>query len=201
MTPDALLQLTRRFTLVLGSGSPRRVQLLREAGVPFRQMVSQVTEQRRPAEDPYSFARRMAREKTRAVASGCAKGEIVLGGDTVVVFRGQILGKPDNEHDAVRTLQLLSGKIHTVGTALALATRDRSLCSGVEKTRVFFNEVTQEQIADYVASGEPLDKAGAYGIQGMGAFLVDRIEGNLDNVVGLPFTLLESLAREVLRLI
>ena len=200
MTHDALLQLARQHPLVLGSGSPRRVRLLTETGVTFRQRVSRVEERQLPGEDPYLFAVRMAEEKARAVAAECQPDEVVVGGDTIVVLDGKILSKPVDPDDAVRILGILSGHRHTVGTALALAMRDRDLCSGIERTAVFLNGVTTDQIVEYVGSGEPLDKAGAYGIQGMGAFLVDRIEGSLDNVVGLPLTLLNRLAREALRL-
>jgi septum formation protein len=170
--------------------------LLREAGVSFRQEVSHIVEQVMPDEDPFAFAQRIAREKAIAVASGCGEEEIVLGGDTIVVLGDQLLGKPVDAEDAIGILETLSGQQHTVGTALALASGSRMLASGIETTRVFFNKVSRDQITEYVASGEPLDKAGAYGIQGMGAFLVDRIEGNLDNVIGLPLTLLNHLARE-----
>jgi len=199
MMLDALLRLADHYPLVLGSASPRRCQLLREAGVPFRQEVSDIEEQLRPGEDPFEFARRVAEEKAIAVAAGCRANEIVLGGDTVVVLRGQVLGKPSDPSDAIRILELLSGQQHTVGTALALTLGDHLMASGIETTQVIFKPVSRDQIVKYVASGEPLDKAGAYGIQGMGAFLVDRIEGNLDNVIGLPLTLLNDLARETRR--
>lgn len=199
MTPDALLQLAQSHSLVLGSASPRRCQLLRETGIRFRQEVSHIDEQLLRGEDPFAFAQRVAKEKALMVAAGCSADEIVLGGDTVVVLRGQVLGKPSDPSDAIRILELLSGQEHTVGTALALASGDHLLASGIETTQVFFNRVGRDQIVKYVASGEPLDKAGAYGIQGMGAFLVDRIEGNLDTVIGLPLTLLNDLARETRR--
>ena len=199
MTPDALLQLAQSHPLVLGSASLRRYQLLLKTGVAFRQEAPHVDEQLRQGEDPFTFAQRVAEEKAIAVAANCRPEEIILGGDTIVVLRGRVLGKPSDPSDAVETLELLSGQQHTVGTALALALRDRLLASGIETTRVFFNRVSREQIVEYVASGEPLDKAGAYGIQGMGAFLVDRIEGSLDTVIGLPLTLLNDLAREARR--
>ena len=199
MMLDALLRLTDHYPLVLGSASPRRNQLLREAGISFRKEVSNIEEQLRPGEDPFAFAQRVAAEKAIAVAAGCRPNEIIIGGDTVVVLRGQLLGKPKGPSDAIRILELLSGKQHTVGTALALTLGDNLLASGIETTQVFFNPVSRDQIVEYVASGEPLDKAGAYGIQGMGAFLVDRIEGNLDTVIGLPLTLLNDLARKTRR--
>jgi septum formation protein len=196
--PDSLLQLVSRRPLVLGSGSPRRVRLLTDAGVTFRQVISHIDETRRTGEDPFDYAVRLARQKASDVARSCERDEIVLGGDTVVVLNGEILDKPTNRPEAVATLQRLSGRRHTVATALALVGRSGDPISGIEKTEVFFNRVSLGRIEEYVDSGEPMDKAGAYGIQGMGAFLVDRIEGNLDNVVGLPFTLLNSLARDAL---
>lgn len=196
---DALLTLARRRPIVLGSRSPRRVQLLAELGIEFRQAISQVDESQRPGEDPFAFAVRMAEDKARDVARTCRPDEIVIGGDTVVVLDGTILGKPVDRAEAIRTLMQLSGNRHTVCTALAMAARGGLLCSGEERTEVFFNPGVLEEFESYVDSGEPMDKAGAYGIQGMGGFLVDRIEGSLDNVIGLPRTLLRSLAREALR--
>lgn len=201
MTSDALIQLADLRPLVLGSRSPRRVQLLSEMGIKFRQLVLQVDESLRIDEAPFAFAVRLAEEKAAAAASLSAPEEIAIGGDTIVVLDGVILGKPLNRTDAVRTLRQLSGKRHTVCTALALAGSRGVLCSGEERTEVFFNTVTRDQIEAYVDSGEPMDKAGAYGIQGMGGFLVDRLEGNLDNVVGLPRTLLNCLARDALHLL
>jgi len=201
MMPDALVQLARLRPLVLGSASPRRRQLLGEIGVSFRVAVSDVDETVRPGEDPFVYAVRLAEAKALAVAAGCADYEIVLGGDTVVVLDKVILGKPADSREAVATLTKLSGRRHTVCTALALAAGKQLICSGEERTAVKFNRVTQGRIREYVASGEPNDKAGAYGIQGMGAFLVDTIEGNLDNVIGLPLTLLDRLAGQTLRLL
>jgi septum formation protein len=199
--PELLISLARLRPLVLGSQSPRRRRLLTEAGVKFLTAVPEIDESFCPGEDPYVYARRLAEAKAQAVASGRADDEIVLGGDTVVVLDGTILDKPRDEAEAVATLCKLSGRRHTVCTALALAERSRLLSSGDERTDVTFNTVTEERIRAYVASGEPLDKAGAYGIQGMGAFLVDTIEGNLDNVIGLPLTLLDRLAGQTLRLL
>ena len=201
MTTDAIIALARERRLVLGSRSPRRVRLLAELGVVFRQAISEIDETQQLGEDPFRYALRLAEDKALDVARLCDPDEIVIGGDTVVVLEGIILGKPSNRDEAVRTLLRLSGKRHTVCTALALAHRAGVLRSGVECTKVYFNCVTNEQVERYVDTGEPLDKAGAYGIQGMGAFLVDRIEGNLDNVVGLPRALLDSLAGEAHRLV
>jgi septum formation protein len=201
MTYNALISLGQKRPLVLGSRSPRRIQLLDELGVSFRRAVSQVDETQKPNEDPYVCAVRLAEEKALDVASSLQSDEIVIGGDTIVVLDGTILGKPSNRSQAIETLQTLAGKRHTVCTALALAGQTGIICSGEERTGVYFREVSLRQIEEYVDGGEPMDKAGAYGIQGMGAFLVDRIEGNLDNVVGLPRTLLDSLARDALHLL
>lgn len=198
MTPDFLSQLADRYQLILGSGSPRRVKLLSEMGVKFSQIVSEVDETLRAGEPPLEYAVRLAEEKATWVADKVDGNQIVLACDTIVVLENEVLGKPTDKDDALRILSTLSGKQHVVSTALALANKEAVLSSGYESTRVYFNSVTEEQIREYIDSGEPMDKAGAYGIQGMGAFLVDRIEGNLDNVVGLPGTLLERLAARVL---
>ncbi len=193
-----LLQMTQQHDLVLGSGSPRRSRLLTELGIEFRQIVPQIDETARPDEKPCACALRLAEEKAESVTEQIKDHEIVLGGDTIVVVEDVILGKPRDEEEAFATLSRLAGKTHYVCTALALADQDGLICSGTEQTEVIFNTVTPEQIREYIASGEPMDKAGAYGIQGMGAFLVDSIEGNLDNVIGLPRTLLNRLAGGVL---
>jgi nucleoside triphosphate pyrophosphatase len=193
-----LLQLTKEHGLVLGSGSPRRARLLAELGIEYRKIVPRIDEIAHPGEKPCACALRLAEEKAESVAGQLQDHEIVLGGDTIVVLDEMILGKPRNEEEACATLSRLSDKTHHVCTALALADRSGLLCSGTEQTEVIFNTVTPDQIRKYVTSGEPMDKAGAYGIQGMGAFLVDSIDGNLDNVIGLPRTLLNRLAGGVL---
>lgn len=197
--PEAIERLARLRRLVLGSGSARRVALLKETGVPFRQIVPEVDETILPDEDPFDAATRLAGKKALAVANDIAADELVLGGDTVVVLDGKPLGKPTDEQHAFEMLTLLSGKRHRVGTGLAFSDHNDRVDAGVEVTEVHFNDVTAEQIRDYIATGEPMDKAGAYGIQGMGAFLVDTIEGNLDTVIGLPLTLLNHLAGDILR--
>ncbi|MCP4684967.1 MAG: septum formation protein Maf [bacterium] len=193
-----LHQLAGQRDLVLGSSSPRRARLLTELGLEFRKVVPRITEAVLPDEKPCACALRLAEEKAIAVSLQLEDREIVLGGDTIVVLDEAILGKPRDQEDAFRTLSLLAGQKHYVCTALALADHEGLICSGTEQTEVVFNKVGPEQIREYIASGEPMDKAGAYGIQGMGAFLVDSIEGNLDNVIGLPRTLLNRLAGGVL---
>ncbi len=191
-------QLARRYKIVLGSGSPRRVQLLTEIGIPFRQSIPDLHEAQLPCEEPYDYAIRLARDKALKVASTAAPDELVIGCDTIVVLDDAVLEKPVDKADAHRILATLSGKEHVVCTSLAFAITGQILASDREYTKVYFNSVTDRQIDDYIETGEPMDKAGAYGIQGMGAFLVDRIEGNLDNVIGFPRALLDLLAKEIL---
>ncbi|MBD3257579.1 septum formation protein Maf [candidate division GN15 bacterium] len=183
--------------MVLGSSSPRRIRLLTELGLEFRQASPDIDETRHTGEPPFEYAVRLARQKAGAIAAGAGENEVVIGGDTVVVMEQDILDKPNSIEEAVRTLQTLSGEEHIVGTALALSTANGVTVAGVEQTIVRFNDVSLEEIHEYVATGEPMDKAGAYGIQGMGAFLVDSLRGNLDNVIGLPRSLLDRLAGEL----
>ncbi len=198
MTYPDLVRIASRYRLVLGSRSPRRVELLQAIGVDFVQRIPDIEESPRPGELPYVYAVRLAEEKALEIAAGCDAIDIVIGCDTIVVLGEHILEKPTDQDDAHRLLTTLSGKQHVVCSALALAGPHGLLKSGYELTTVYFHHVTPQQISDYIQSGEPMDKAGAYGIQGMGSFLVDRIEGNLDTVVGLPRSLLDRLAGEVL---
>ncbi len=168
--------------LVLASASPRRREILRRAGIPFRARPTGVDEAVRAGETPRRHVRRLAREKAQAAGR---PGETVLGADTVVVIDNQILGKPRNAPDAARMLRLLSGRVHRVLTGLYLLTPDGSRTEVVE-TRVWFRRLTRAEIAAYVASGEPFDKAGAYAIQGLASKFVERIDGCYYNVVGLP---------------
>jgi septum formation protein len=189
--------LSLRFPLVLASGSPRRRQLLDEIGCRFTISTHEIDETQQREELPFAFALRLAKEKALAVASDT--GSYVLGCDTIVVIEGTVLGKPRSEDEAFAMLKTLSGNHHEVCTAIAFAGDGRIVESGYDVTGVYFHRVTDRQIRDYVAAGEPMDKAGAYGIQGMGGFLVDRIEGNLDTVIGLPRDLLDQLAAALLR--
>jgi septum formation protein len=198
MTGERLQQLAERYRLVLGSGSPRRVRLLGETGVSFEQIIPEISEDRRSEENSYDFAERIAREKAVWVAERARAEAIVIGCDTIVVLGDELLGKPTDEADALRILTGLSGRQHVVCTGVALARRGSIVASGYELTKVFFNVIGDQKLWEYIDSGEPMDKAGAYGIQGMGAFLVDRIEGRLDNVIGLPCLLLDDLAERVL---
>ncbi|MDD3731721.1 MAG: Maf family protein [candidate division Zixibacteria bacterium] len=191
-------QLADRRSIILGSGSPRRYALLKETGISFNQKTPSTEENIKPGEHPYQYARRLAEEKAVAVSRLVRPDEIVIGADTVVLIDKEILGKPADEDEAFQTLMYLSGKKHEVCTALALAEKGQVLASAYEITEVYFNFLSPEKIKEYISTGEPMDKAGAYGIQGIGAFLVDRIKGNLDNVIGFPCNLLERLAGETI---
>lgn len=198
MNNPNLLELAQQTGLVLGSGSPRRKALLTESGVPFRQISPTIDESRRDAEPPYQYAERLAQEKALSISSGIDSDEVILGCDTIVVLGDVVLGKPSDPDEAFSHLFRLSGIQHVVCTAVALARSGEILFSGYELTKVTFNELEEGKVRDYIATGEPLDKAGGYGIQGMGAFLVDCIDGPLDNVVGLPRKLVDDLAQKTL---
>lgn len=177
-----LLQMTNHKPLVLASASPRRAELLRAAGIEFTVRVADIDETIRPGESPGDYVLRLAREKALAVAQA---GEVVLGADTTVVVGGEIAGKPVDAEDARRMLKLLSGQWHEVLTGVSLIRSDQ-IFSEVAVTRVKFADLAEAEIDWYVATGEPMDKAGAYGIQGHASRFVESIEGNYSNVVGLP---------------
>lgn len=179
-------------SLVLASGSPRRADILRTLGIPFRVDVSSLPEEVLPGEAPAPHARRLAVEKAASVSLR-HPGALVLGGDTVVAVDGEILGKPADAGDAVSMLLRLSGRSHTVASGLALVRDGREVASGVSVTRVEFRSFDRAIAERYVATGEPMDKAGAYGIQEMGAALVRRVDGDHSGVVGLPVSLLVEL--------
>ncbi len=183
--------------IILASMSPRRVELLRQIGCRFDVIPSHASEELPPGLDPASAVMELALRKARSVAADIATG-IVIGADTVVVADGMILGKPEDPADAVRMLTKLSGKVHSVFTGLAVvdASEKTERIDYVE-TKVWFRELTPEEIEFYVATGEPLDKAGAYGIQGLGAILVEKIDGCYFNVVGLPLSKLALILREL----
>jgi septum formation protein len=180
-------------SIILASNSPRRRELLRQIGVVFSSDAADIDERVLPGEKPEMYAVRAALEKAQAVRARIDSG-IVIAADTVVVLDDVIMGKPADSQDAERMLSLLSGKMHRVLTGLAVidvGTGKARTC--IADTRVWFRMLTSGQIASYVGSGEPLDKAGAYGIQGKGALLIDRIEGCYFNVVGLPLSLLAEM--------
>jgi septum formation protein len=178
--------------LLLASASPRRAQILATLGVPFRVQPAGVDEALRPGEDAAAAAERLARAKAAAVESGALP---VLAADTLVTAEGRILGKPEGAGEAAAMLRLLSGRVHEVVTGMCLVAGGRAF-SGVERTSVTFAALSEEEIAWYVSTREPLDKAGAYHVDGRGAAFVERIEGSPSNVAGLPVRLLLTLARE-----
>jgi len=189
--------------LVLASASPRRQELLRNASIPFEVQPTNIPEVPQPGEAPRAFAERMAREKALAVFR-LLPNDFVLGADTIVIVDAEILGKPRDRADAVRMLRLLSGRKHQVTTGvclLGLRPRDENGKIGFEDvksetTLVTMDPLGEEDIHGYVFHGEPMDKAGAYGIQGRASRWISRIEGDYFNVVGLPVSLVYKMLRE-----
>jgi septum formation protein len=173
--------------LVLASKSPRRAEILRSAGIAFLVRAGDVVEEHDPGESPETYVRRLARVKAEGVAMH--DGEIILTADTVVVLDAHILEKPADAADAARMLRLLSGREHSVITGLCLRSAGREIIDSAS-TVVRFFPLSDEEIAEYVASGEPMDKAGAYAIQGLASKFIERIEGDYFNVVGLPVSLI-----------
>ncbi|WP_430461370.1 Maf family protein [Thalassolituus sp. LLYu03] len=184
--------------MILASSSPRRRELLQQIGVRFSTATADIDETPQAGEKPAAYVARLALEKALAVAGLNAlqpADTVYLGSDTTVVCDGEILGKPDDAAHACRILASLSGRTHQVMTAIALVQGGRSKVQTVV-TQVTFCALSREQIQAYVATGEPADKAGAYGIQGKGAVLVAGIEGSYSNVVGLPLTETAALLQE-----
>lgn len=186
-------QIARAAPLVLASRSPRRRALLRRAGVPFETLPARADERPRPGEPAEAVARRLALEKARIVARGLRRG-LALGADTVVVLDGRPLGKPSSRTDARRMLRRLSGRTHRVVTALALVSAgDRARVAGLARSSVRFAPLRERDVRRYVASREPMDKAGGYAIQGRAGKFVTRVWGSESNVVGMPMPLLSRL--------
>ena len=194
--------------LVLASASPRRRELLTQAGFVFEVHPAHIPEDPEPNEDPIAYVVRLARQKAEAVFAALSRtatadpsttlrcapedGLVVLGADTTVVIDGVILGKPEDAADAARMLRLLSGRTHRVITGVALVTVGQTEIAA-EVTAVKFLTLSEAEIAEYIATGEPMDKAGAYAIQGRAARWIPRIEGDYFNVVGLPLALVSTL--------
>lgn len=177
---------TNTEPIILASASPRRQQYLMEMGLDFTVQTASVHEQPHAGETPENFVARMALEKAAVISRQCADSW-VISGDTVVCLGDTILGKPADGADAVAQLMALSGREHQVKTGFCVAQRAGGVrCVEVVSTKVFFAEFSDEVARAYVATGEPFDKAGSYGIQGKGIFLVKAIEGSYANVVGLP---------------
>jgi len=193
-----------RPELILASSSPRRQELLREIGIPFQVHAANINEDQMPREDPMAYALRLAQEKAQAVAAQYPQS-YVLGADTIVVVDGEVLGKPKDREDAARMLRVLSGRGHEVTTAVSVVVPGTVAPSVVapgtlvetraSTTKVYFRELSEDEIQRYVAGGEPMDKAGAYAIQGGASRWTDRIEGEFSNVVGLPLSLVTDMLR------
>jgi len=183
--------------LILASASPRRAELLTSAGFHFTVEAADVDETERPGESPEAYVLRVARDKARTVARRRPEpGAVVLAADTTVVAGGDILAKPVDEADAIRMLNLLSGAIHDVFTGV-VAIAGQQETDEVVRTRVHLRPVTPEEISWYVASGEPMGKAGAYGIQGRAARFIDWIDGSWSNVVGLPVATVDRMLKRL----
>ncbi len=186
--------------IILASASPRRQEILRNAGIAFVVQPSHVPEVPRDGESPKAYAERLARDKALEVSKHHPE-DFVLGADTVVVVNGTMLEKPADTQDAARMLSLLSATTHEVTTGVCLVhpqlrTGERELKTGSETTLVTVNDLTNEEIAKYIATGEPMDKAGAYAIQGIASRWISRIDGDYFNVVGLPVSTVYRMLRE-----
>jgi septum formation protein len=184
------------MNVILASASPRRRQLLEQVGLRFSIQASDVMEDAKPELSPAEWAKSLAADKATAVAVTADSQAIIIGADTIVVYKGEVFGKPDNQDQAKAMLRSLSGQQHQVITGVAVVAGGE-LFSDYAVTVVTFRELTETEIDSYVGTAEWMDKAGAYGIQGMGALLVERIEGCYANVVGLPLVTLSRLLSRV----
>ncbi|HEU4564733.1 MAG TPA: Maf family protein [Gemmatimonadaceae bacterium] len=184
-----------RLRVVLASSSPRRRELLTLIGIPHEVMSADIDERYLAGETPLAHAERLAREKGAVVAAREPEA-LVVSADTIVVIDGEVLGKPRDHADAARMLRKLSGRTHEVYTGVAVS-REGCIESGVEVVDVRFRDLGDEEIADYIRTGEPMDKAGSYGIQGYGATLVERIDGDYFAVMGLALGRMVRLMRRL----
>ena len=182
--------------LLLASSSPRRREILSRAGYKFIVVPANADEQVPPGMPPGEIVETLARRKAKAVAQG-RPGDTILAADTIVVLDGTVLGKPRDPTEACAMLARLSGRVHTVYTGYCVRAGDR-IQTGCESTEVEFYPLSDQEILDYVNTGEPMDKAGAYGIQGLGALLVRRIRGDFYNVMGLPIGAVHRILRDFL---
>jgi len=187
------------YGLILASSSPRRAEILNLAGVPFKIISPRFSDEILNSQKPEILVQKNSMKKAESISNEIQAG-IILGADTVVVLEQEIFGKPKNEKEAILMLKKLNGKWHQVYTGVALLNKNNSKqISGFEVTRVKFNELTEKEIKKYIATGDSLDKAGAYGIQESApGGLVEKIEGNFDNVMGLPLQKVEELLKEIL---
>ncbi|MFQ6031955.1 MAG: Maf family protein [Candidatus Zixiibacteriota bacterium] len=190
--------------LILASSSPRRAEILTREKVRFEIKIPHNYKEENIFSDlkaqnscPVTHVLELSKRKAQSVADEVGDG-IILGADTIVVLDGEIMGKPKSKDDALFFLKKLSGKLHQVYTGITLINKATGkMISDYDLTEVEFNQLDEQRILNYIATGEPMDKAGAYGIQGMGSFLVDHIEGSLDNVIGLPVKKLEEMLEQI----
>lgn len=181
--------------IILASSSPRRRELLKLIGIEHEVKPADLDESIRDGEKPHDYAERLARQKAELVDDGADPGHAVIGADTIVVIDDAVLGKPRDPKEAETMLRKLSGRTHTVITAVAVC-RSGETWSSVEEVSVTFRKLSRPEIKSYIATGEPMDKAGAYGIQGFGATIVDRIDGDYFAVMGLPLARLVRMLAE-----
>lgn len=177
--------------LILASGSPRRADLLGKMGLVFEINPPKIPETKKPKESPEDFAQRLALEKAKSIAKCTTRNDqqliYILGTDTIVVLKDQILGKPANRGEALKYLKKLSGKTHKVISGYAIIKHpDTVVVSDREISKVLMRRISDEEIENYIQTGEPLDKAGAYAIQGIGGKFIEKVEGSVNNVIGLP---------------
>lgn len=189
--PNRVLATVRSMQIVLASSSPRRRELLSLIGLTFTVEIPDVDESRHPDEEPAPYVERVARMKASAVAGA---GRLVIAADTAVVFDGHVLGKPSHPAEARSMLGRIGGETHAVLTGVAVAVDD-VISSAVERSLVTLLPLTDEEIAAYVSTGEPMDKAGSYALQGLGGVFVESVDGSPSNVVGLPLHLTARLLR------
>lgn len=181
----------------MASSSPRRVEILKKARIDFEVIFPENIKEEEISDDPVSHVLELSRKKAESVSQKVKDG-FILGSDTIVVLNKEILGKPKDQVDAFRILKKLSGKEHKVYTGITLLDiKNGKISSDYQLTKVKFNQLKNKEIEDYIKTGEPMDKAGAYGIQGMGNFLVEKIDGDLDNVIGLPMKKLKELLLKI----
>lgn len=184
------------MALILASGSPRRKQLLEMLGLAFEVRPAKGEEFLPDGIGPEEAVKRLSFQKASGAAKDCAPGDVVIGADTIVWYDGRILGKPKDEQDAARMLSALSGNVHTVYTGVTVI-KDDTVLSAAEETKVRFRRLSGPEIDAYIKTGEPMDKAGAYGAQGYASLFVEGIEGDFFNVMGLPICRLGKLLKEV----
>jgi septum formation protein len=193
----SIAELLDKRKLILASSSPRRAEILTREKVQFEIKIPLNYKEENTFSDPVTHVLESSSRKAQSVADELEDG-IILGADTIVVLDGEILGKPKNKDEALFTLRKLSGRMHQVYTGMTLINKSTGKrISDYNLTMVKFNQLDGQEILNYIATGEPMDKAGAYGIQGMGSFLVDHIEGSLDNVIGLPTEKLQEMLHRI----